>query len=87
MADAKGATGAATAPGLAGNARLAAAVYPIIVLLNGRAGMPWFNGTLKPEEIAAVVAYIRTNFGNNYTDPVTTEEVTKLAGPVPKEPY
>ena len=85
MADAKGATGAATVPALAGNERLAAAAYPIMVLLNGRAGMPWFNGILKPEELAAVVGHVRTHFGNNYTDPVTTEEVVKLAGPAPKE--
>jgi mono/diheme cytochrome c family protein len=85
MADAKGATGAATIPALANNPTLQAATYPITVVLYGTAGMPWFNGLLTPEEIAAVVGYVRTHFGNNYTDPVTTEEVAKLRGPVPQE--
>ena len=85
MADAKGATGAATFPALANNPNLKMAVYPITVVLYGKAGMPWFNGVLTPEEIAAVVGYVRTNFGNNYMEPVTAEEVAKLRGPVPKE--
>ncbi len=85
MADAKGATGAATFPALANNPNLKMAVYPITVVLYGKAGMPWFNGVLTPEEIAAVVGYVRTNFGNNYMEPVTAEEVAKLRGPVPIE--
>jgi mono/diheme cytochrome c family protein len=85
MADAKGASGAGTFPALASNPNLKVATYPITVVLYGKAGMPWFNGVLTPEEIAAVVGYVRTHFGNNYAEPVTTEDVTKLRGPVPKE--
>ena len=85
MADGKGATGAGMYPALANNPKLTAAAYPIIVVLFGKAGMPWFNGLLTPEEIAAIVGYVRTNFGNKYAEPVTTEEVAKLRGPVPKD--
>ena len=85
MSDGKGATGAGTYPALANNPKLTAASYPIVIILYGKAGMPWFNGLLTPEEVAAIVGYVRTSFGNNYADPVTTEEVAKLRGPVPKD--
>ena len=85
MADGKGAIGAGTYPALANNPKLQAATYPVILILFGKAGMPWFNGLLTPEEIAAITGYIRTNFGNKFTEPVTTEEVKKMVGPVPKD--
>jgi mono/diheme cytochrome c family protein len=85
MADGKGAQGAGRYPALAGNPNLAAAGYPIYVVLNGLGGMPWFNGMLQDEEIAAVVNYIRTNFGNNYTDAAKAADVTLMRGPVPQE--
>ena len=85
MADAKGATGAGVYPSLANNPKLQAASYPIIVILYGKAGMPWFNGLLTPGEIAAIVGYVRTNFGNRYAEPVTTEEVAAMRGPIPKD--
>ena len=85
MADGKGATGAGSYPALANNPKLQAASYPVVIVMYGKAGMPWFNGLLTPEEIAAIVGYIRTNFGNKYTEPVTTEEVAKMKGPVPTD--
>lgn len=39
MPDARGARGAGTYPSLAGNARLAGAAYPVLVVLNGRRNM------------------------------------------------
>ena len=83
MADGKGGSGAATIPALAGNPRLAAAAYPITMVLKGRGAMPWFNDTLSPAQIAAVVGYVRTNFGNAYPGPVTAADVTRLAAPQP----
>jgi len=80
MADGKGATGAATIPALAGNPRLAAPAYPIIMVLKGRGVMPWFDDMLSPAQIAAVTGYIRTHFGNTYAGPVTAADVTALAG-------
>ena len=85
MADGKGATGAGMYPTLANNAKLQTASYPVVVVLYGKAGMPWFNGLLTPEQIAATVGYIRTNFGNKYAEPVNNEEVAKMRGPVPKD--
>jgi len=79
MANAKGGTGAATIPALAGNPRLKNAGYPIIRVLRGHGAMPGFATVLTPAEIAKVVTYVRTHFGNNYADPVTEADVTKLA--------
>lgn len=79
MADAKGGGGAgASIPALAGNAKLADKDYPIELLLKGRGGMPWFTDLLTPAQMAAVVTYVRGHF-NNYTDPVTEADVTRLA--------
>ena len=66
-------------PALAKNQALAAAGYPVIVVLNGRGAMPWFDGVLTPAQIAAVVTYVRTHFGNNFPTPVTEQDVKQLA--------
>ena len=79
MADAKGATGAATIPALANNPRLSVAGYPITVILFGRGGMPSLSDFLPPAQIANVVGYVRTHFGNNYTAPVTEADVKLIA--------
>jgi len=80
MADAKGATGAATIPALANNPRLTDASYPITMVLYGRGAMPWFNQMLTPVQIANVVGYVRTHLGNNYPGPVTENDVKLIAG-------
>jgi mono/diheme cytochrome c family protein len=81
MADGKGAAGAGTIPALADNPRLAVAAYPITMVAKGRGVMPWFDDILTPTQIADVVVYVRTHFGNDYKAPVTAAEVTKIAGP------
>jgi mono/diheme cytochrome c family protein len=78
MANAKGGQGAAVIPALAGNPRLAVAAYPITMVVNGRGAMPGFTDILGPAQIANVVGYVRTHFGNAYPKPVTPEEVTKI---------
>jgi mono/diheme cytochrome c family protein len=78
MANGMGGVGAAAIPALAKNPRLAAASYPILIVLKGRGAMPWFDDMLSPAQVAAVVGYVRTNFGNAYPKPVTAEEVSKL---------
>ncbi len=87
-----GAVGAAAIPALAGNKKLASSGYPVYVVLNGLGGMPWFNGDLKnPEgagvlsnqQIALVVNFIRTHFGNAYGDPVSAADVAAVRGPAP----
>lgn len=83
MADGKGATGAATIPALANNKKLAVSAYPIMMVAGGQGAMPWFNDLLNPAQIAGVVTYIRTHFGNKYTKPVTAEEVAQMMPPPP----
>jgi mono/diheme cytochrome c family protein len=75
MPDAKGAIGAGAYPALASNPRLAAAIYPITVVLHGQRAMPPFGETLSDEQIAAVLNYVRTNFGNRYKDLITPSAV------------
>lgn len=83
MANAKGATGAATIPALAGNPKLKSAGYPVYVVLNGKGGMPWLGTMLNDTQIASVVSYVRTHFGNHYTDTVKPEDVAAVRGPAP----
>ncbi len=78
-----GAVGAARFPALANNKHLAASGYPVAMVLRGNGGMPWFNGTLNDAQIAAVVNYVRTHFGNDYKDAVTPAYVASVKGPVP----
>lgn len=83
MADAKGAVGAGTIPGLASNPRMAGAAYPIMVVAGGKGAMPGFSGTLSNAQMAEVVTYVRTHFGNAYAKPVTEADVAKIAKPPP----
>jgi len=78
MADAKGGVGAGTIPALASNPKLNGAAYPITVVVRGKGGMPPFSTILDPAQVAAVVTYVRTNFGNAYVKPVTEDDVKKL---------
>jgi mono/diheme cytochrome c family protein len=75
MPNGQGATGAATYPSLAGDANLAASSYPIHVVINGRRAMPPFGRMMSDEQIAAVINYVRTHFGNTYADIVTDKDV------------
>ena len=75
MPEGEGAIGAGAYPPLAGNPALEAANYPIQVVIHGQKAMPPLGDILDDEQIAAVVEYVRTNFGNNYTDPVPVEDV------------
>lgn len=76
MPNGEGAVGAGMYPALAGNENLLGADYPIYVIVNGLRGMPALGGQLDDEQIAAVVNYIRTGFGNEWSeDPATVETV------------
>ncbi|WP_342628170.1 cytochrome c [Nguyenibacter vanlangensis] len=75
MADGRGAAGAARFPALAGNPKLAAAGYPAYVVLNGFGGMPWFADKLSDTQVAAVVNYVRSHFGNHYADTVGPADI------------
>ncbi len=82
MPDGKGSQGAGSAmvgyPALAGNRKLAARGYPALVIARGQKAMPQFGTLLTDTQIANVTNYIRTNFGNAYTDAITPEQVTPL---------
>lgn len=76
MPEGQGAVGAGKYPALAGNENLLAADYPVYIITHGQKGMPPLGEMLDDAQIAAVVNYIRTHFGNNFTeDPATAESV------------
>jgi mono/diheme cytochrome c family protein len=83
MPGGRGAVGAGAFPALAKNPKLAVSGYPVSMVLNGNGGMPWFNGALSDVQIANVVNYVRTHFGNGYNDPVAPADVAAVRGPVP----
>jgi mono/diheme cytochrome c family protein len=76
MPDGKGAIGAGTYPPLAGDKRLEAGDYPVYVVVNGQRAMPPLGDMLSDDQVAAVVNYVRTHFGNNYQDALKPEDVT-----------
>ena len=89
MADGKGARGAGHYPSLAGDPALVSSQFVVVTVLLGRNGMPPFghasggNGPfgvphLSDEQIAAVTNYVRSHFGNHYTDKTTAAQVRVL---------
>jgi mono/diheme cytochrome c family protein len=89
MADAGGAMGAGQYPALTKNPALGSRQYMALTILMGRRNMPAFGAKyavgfggppviLNEAQIAAVINYVRTNFGNRYTDPITAAEVSAL---------
>ncbi|PZV37130.1 c-type cytochrome [Mesorhizobium kowhaii] len=75
MPEGVGAVGAGKYPALAKNEKLEAGAYPVVMVVKGQKAMPPLGSYLDDEQVTAVVNYIRTNFGNNYTDAVTVEDV------------
>jgi mono/diheme cytochrome c family protein len=80
MADGMGGKGAGVIPALAKNAKLEEPGYPIGMIIQGRGAMPPLTDLLGPAQIAGVVTYVRTHFGNNYKKPVTEPEVKMMMG-------
>jgi mono/diheme cytochrome c family protein len=75
MPNAQGAVGAGAYPALANDPKLAEAEYPVLVVVNGSKGMPPFGKLLDDEQVAAVVNYVRSHFGNPYPDSVSPADV------------
>ena len=73
-----GAVGAGMYPALANNAKLAASGYIVYNVVHGRHGMPGFGRTLSDAQVAAVVNYVRSNFGNHFSDAVTPADAAKV---------
>ncbi|AUM74698.1 c-type cytochrome [Paracoccus jeotgali] len=80
MEDGKGAEGAGAYPPLAGNPKLRSRHFVIDVLVTGYHGMPRFGDQFDDERVAAVTNYIRTHFGNSYSDEATAADVAALRG-------
>jgi mono/diheme cytochrome c family protein len=92
MPDGKGAVGAGRYPALAGDAALASTQFMALTLLEGRRNMPAFGGTgdvglffsvptLDDDQIAAVINYVRSSFGNHFQGRITAAEVKTLRRP------
>ena len=75
MPDGTGASGAGTYPSLAKNQNLQSSGYPITLVVRGQRAMPPFGDMMSDDQVAAVVNYVRTHFGNNYRDAVTATDV------------
>ncbi len=75
MAEGQGASGAGVYPALARNPKLRTAKYPVFLVVNGTRAMPPFGGQMDDEQIAAVVNYLRSHFGNDYKDTVSAADV------------
>jgi mono/diheme cytochrome c family protein len=75
MPNAQGAVGAGAYPALTKDIRLANAVYPLTVVLNGQRAMPPIGEDLSDEQVANVINYVRSHFGNHYKDVLTPASV------------
>jgi mono/diheme cytochrome c family protein len=78
MPDAAGAAGAGAYPSLSANKNLEVGGYPITLIVKGRRGMPPFGDMMTDGQVAAVVNYVRTHFGNSYQDAVTAKDVSDV---------
>ena len=76
MSNGRGAKGAGSYPSLIGNRNLQASGYAVYLVLNGRRAMPPFGEMMTDGQIAAVVNYVRTHFGNADQDTVTAKDVS-----------
>jgi mono/diheme cytochrome c family protein len=92
MPDGKGAAGAGHYPALAGDGSLVSTQFMAMTLLEGRRNMPAFGGsgdmglffsvpTLNDEQIAAVINYVRSSFGNHFKGQISAAEVKALRRP------
>ena len=78
MPEGKGAIGAGRYPPLANNQNLEAAGYPVYIVVNGQRAMPPFGTYLDDQQVAEVVNYIRSTWGNAYQDKVSPEDVAAV---------
>lgn len=95
MPEGQGAIGAGHYPKLAGDPALISGDYVALIVLNGRNGMPPFGlpsdqidavrtAHLSDAQIADVVNYVRTHFGNKFKNKETEAQVKAL--PHPNDP-
>ena len=75
MPDGKGAVGAGTYPSLVKDSNLESGGYPVYVVVRGQRAMPPIGAMMSDAQVAAVVNYVRTHFGNQYRDAVSADDV------------
>jgi Cytochrome c, mono- and diheme variants len=89
MADGKGAAEVGHYPGFVDNPTLVSPQYVALVVMNGRRNMPAFGLppaqsavlrgiSLSDAQIAAVTNYLRSHFGNRYSDTLSAADVAAL---------
>jgi mono/diheme cytochrome c family protein len=78
MPDGNGAVGAGTYPSLSKDGNLESSGYPVSVIVRGQKAMPPIGAMMSDDQVAAVVNYLRTHFGNQYSDAVTAEDVKRV---------
>ncbi len=77
MPDGRGASGAGTYPSLSKDSHLEASGFPVYMVVRGQKAMPPVGAMMNDDQVAAVVNYLRTHFGNQYDDAVTAEDVKR----------
>jgi mono/diheme cytochrome c family protein len=78
MPDGKGAAGAGNYPPLSNNGNLEAGDYPVYIVVRGQRAMPPVGIMMNDDQVAAVINYARTHFGNQYRDAVTADDVKRV---------
>jgi mono/diheme cytochrome c family protein len=97
MAQGQGAVGAGHYPQLAGDPALVSWQYVALTVLNGKNGMPAFglpvsqvwkirSAHLSDAQVAAVVNYVRSHFGNKSKATTTADQVAALPHPATSAP-
>ena len=74
--DAQGAIGAAAYPPLAADKKLVSTDFMLAELFGGLRGMPAIGRMMSDEQVADVVNYVRTHFGNSYPGGVSAADVS-----------
>jgi mono/diheme cytochrome c family protein len=96
MAQGQGAVGAGHYPKLAGDPALVSWQYVALTVLNGKNGMPAFGlpadqvgfgaVRLSDVQVADVVNYVRSHFGNKYEGKTSADQVAALPHPGEQAP-
>ena len=73
--DAKGAVGAGSYPSLVADKNLDSADFMLSVLLGGLKGMPPVGDMMSDAQVADVINYVRTHFGNSYSGTLSAVDV------------
>ncbi len=74
--DAKGAVGAAAYPPLAEDKKVGSPDFMLTVLFSGLRGMPPLGQMMSDVQVADVINYVRTHFGNSYADAISAAQVS-----------